>query len=441
MTTTVQYHTSLIPWADSVMYQGNEGSCGGCLANNALGLISNLYGKHFEANAQIVYNMNLAAMDALGRDIGVNPGLFMDLLMSKGATESADISYGIQSIGAMPSAADYADAATHTVSSYIKLPVDSVQEGRLAHQIAQQLLQGKPLWQAFSVTADMEDESGPLSHQDGRNFGPSVGNHFAEVVAINTATNMETLATWGAQYGDHGYFQVSLDSFYTNAVGGNPLYLQDLYSVQGFNGVDLRQTVNTALTAEVFVALLNRAPALAGMQHYTAQLDGGVELASVCDSVLGTDEGRSKIGVLSDAQYVQLLFNNVLGRAAAAGGLTFYTGELSAGATRGHVAAELIVAGADRSEWEDGLFFGDGSLWPSIHNSDPNIYAESLLFQNKAIAAQDFAITLQAGSGHTDIAHSIINAVTIDPASIWGVALVGIPEQLGHAHIDGAQVS
>ena len=441
MATSVQYQTSLIPWADPVMHQGNEGACGGCMINNGIGLISNLLGQHFEANAQIVYNMNLVEMHCLGQDVGVNPKLFMDLLTTKGVTESTDIDYGIQSIAAAPTAYDYVDAATHTISGYIRLPVDGVQETRLAHQIAEQLLQGKPLFQAFQVTAAMEAEAGPLSQQSGNNFGPSIGGHFAEVVAIDTTTNMETLATWGTQYGDHGYFQVSLDSFYTNAAGGNPLNLQEIYSITGFNGVDLRQTDNTALTAEAFIAILDRAPALGGMRFYSAQLDGGATLASVCDEVLATSEAQGVAGALSNDQFVQMLFGNVLGRAAAAGGLAFYSGELAAGATRGHVAAELITAGADRAEWQDGLFFGDGSIWSSVHNPDPNIYSESLLFQNKAIAAQDFAITLQAGAGHLDVARSLIDAVTVDPGSIWGVALVGVPEQLGHAHIDGAAVS
>lgn len=435
MTKIVDYSTSLIPWASEVNYQGNEGSCGPNMAANAISLTSNLYGNPFEVNRQILYNMYLNNYHLLGTDAGVNPAYFAQTLSTLGVTQNTDMDYGISHISEMPSTADYTDAATHTLNLE-KIRHDAYQENRLAHVLAEKVIEGKPLLLYMTAMGDFMSQSGPLSQQNGHDFSPQVGGHAVEITSVDTANNMLTVSSWGSQYGDHGYYHLSLDSFYSDK-GGNPLSLWDIYQVNGFNGIDLTFNANTEQVGEAFVGLLSRAPANPGMANYVNMLNSGSTLENICDNILSTAEGQSVAGILNNTDYVQMLFHNVLGRDALSGGLSFYTGELANGATRGHVAAEIMVAGMDKAEWQDGMFFGDGTLPYHPANPDSNIYSESLVFQNKVIAAQDYAITLHAAGGHNDVASSVVAHVTDNPGSIWGVALVGVREQLGYAHVDG----
>lgn len=432
MTKTVQYNIDLREYASLVNYQGNEGSCGPNMIANSISLISNLYGNHFEVNRQILYNMYLSDNHVLGQDTGVNPFYFAQTLSTRGVTQSTDMDYGISHISETPSVVDYTDAVTHTLNLE-KIQHDAYQENRLSHVLAEKIAEGKPLLLYFTAMYDFMNQSGPLSGQSGANFGPVAGGHAVEITSVDTANNMLTVASWGTQYGDNGYFHLSLDSFYSDK-GGNPLNLWDVYQINGFNGVDLTFNDKTEQVAEAFVGLLNRAPAHPGMTNYTTMMSNGSTLDNICDNILSTVEGQSVAGALSNIDYVQMLFHNVLGRDALAGGLAFYTGELTSGATRGHVAAEIMTAGLDKAEWQDGMFFGDGSVWPSVNNPDKNIYNESLLFQNKVLAAQDYAITLQAQGGHNDVAHNVEQNVTIDVGSIWSVALVGVSASVHPAH-------
>lgn len=425
---TVQYHTSLMGWADPVMYQGNQGACGPVMINNAIGIISNLYGDHFEANAQDAYNMYLKHHNYLGQDIGVNPQLFANTLQTYGLTERTELNYGIENIGIMPSQADYIDAVLHKPILQ-KVEHQAMQINLLSHVLADKILEGKPLLLYFTAHDDWSSQSGPLSSQSGTNYGNSIGGHAVAITSVDTANNMLTVASWGTQYGDNGYFQLSLESFYP-ATGGSATNLWDVYQITSFDGRDLHMDGETELVAAAFVGIFDRASALGGMRFYEAELESGRSLASLCNELVSSAEYLTLAGPSnSDADFVQDMFHNVLGRDAAAGGLAFYTGQIAAGVTRGEVAANIITMTIDDAHWQHGLWYGDGSLG-GTPNPDPNAYSQSLLFNNRIQAAENFAITLQAPGGYADIARLMIDRVTVDPGSIWDVALVGIPEAI-----------
>jgi hypothetical protein len=425
----VQFETSLVKWASPVSYQGDQGACGPNMIYNAIGLISNLYGNHFEVNKQIVYNMYLKNYDLLGADAGVNPQLFENTLETLGVTESKEIDYGINHISELPSNIAYTDAATHTLV-LDKVRHDGYNEESLSQVLAHKLLEGKPLLLYFTIMGDFMQQDGPLSGQTGANFAPYAGGHAVSITAVDTANNMLTVASWGEQYGDKGYFHLSLDSFYAHK-GGSSLNLWDVYEINGFNGVNLDFNNRTESVASAFVAILDRAPANGGLTAYSNLMSQGNTLENVCDYILKTAEAQTLYGGKSNEQFVQSLFNNVLGRDAAAGGLNFYMSQLAAGTAKSFVAADIITNGLDKAHWSNGLYFGD-----SLQR-----YDEGLLFQNRTLAAQNYAITLQAQGGHNDVAAELLNEVTSDPGSIWGVALVGVREQLGYEHIDGAVLS
>lgn len=434
MAKRVQYTTSLIPWANEVAYQGSQGSCGPNAIYNAIGLISNLYGDPFTVNRQVLYNMYLNDLNLFGQDVGVAPRQFAEVLATLGVTENATLGYGAQYLNTMPSAADYTDAATHKVVLE-KIPHSSYQEERLMNIIASKLLEGKPLILYYTVMSDFAYQSGPLSQQPGGNFSSSMGGHAVAIYGGATVGNKTSVASWGEQYGDHGYFNLSLDSFYSQK-GGDPLRLWDIYQISEFDGRNLRHDSATELVSRAYVAVLDRAPELEGMNWFKGQ-----SVDDIADALAASPEFLARYGTQTDSQFVSTLYDNVLGRAADAGGMSYFTGRLAAGASKGDITAELVHIASQDGYWQDGLWYGDGSLGHTPNTTDPNIYAESLLFNNRVIAGENYAITLQADSQHTAVAWEIMNEVTSDPGSIWGVALVGVREQLGYAHIDGALVS
>lgn len=435
MTTIVDYSTTMAAWMSPVMYQGDQGSCGPCMVVNAVGMMSNLYGDHFSVNPQILYNMSLKSENALGHDIGVYPPKFMELLKTAGVTESTDLDYGLTNIGVMPSVADYTDAKTHTITGYTKIDL-ATQENTLSHVIAQYLLQGKAVLQAFNATYNFMGQSGPLSSQAGDDTGTIAGGHFVQVVGVDTHTNMLTVASWGTQYGDNGLFHMSLDSFY-NDKGGNQFNLDKLYVVNGFDGHDLTQNATTKLVASAYVGIFDRAPELEGMTYWGNNVKNGMALSTLCNNLLSSAEYKSSHVNETNAGFVESIFHNVLNRDVDAGGLAYYTNALNNGANKGDIATGIITNVIQQGNWAYDLWLGDGTFAGHPKSNDPDMFTESLLFNNKLIAAQDYAITLQADSLHTNVAHAIIANVTTDPGSIWGVALIGVSDQLGRSHVDG----
>lgn len=452
MSTTIQADVSLIPFSSPVFVQGSQASCGPCATFNALQTIGNLDGHPFASNAQVQYNMNLVVMGqqypstfGLGIDSGVYPDQMMQLLTTLGVTQNTTLAYGMDSISTMPSASDYADAATHTVSDYTTInlmptigspAIGEVPEGYLAQEIAAQIMQGKPLLMAFTEQQGFHNEETIplLTNQTGINDGAVIGGHMVVIDAINTSDNMLTVQSWGPSLGDNGYFHLSLDSFYAQYQGNGPVetQIQGIYAINGFNGTNLHQSASTATVAACYVAILGRAPELSGMAAWSTAVAAGMTLQTMCTGFMSSPEAVANgVGPMAtDTAFITQMYEGVLARAPDAGGLANFLGELSHGVTRGQVASEIISTIMDNVDWSNNTF----TPISADSKADANLINESLLFRNKIAVAQDYAIALQAGDGHS-AAHDVIQNVTIDQGSITA-ALVGVPEQIGHPHIN-----
>ena len=84
--------------------------------------------------------------------------------------------------------------------------------------------------------------------------------------------------------------------------------------------------------ARVFYATLGRAPDAGGLEYWTGLLRGG--LASLRDEALGfmaSPEFTSRYGTVSDERFVDLLYQNVLGRPADAAGMSYWVPLLASG--------------------------------------------------------------------------------------------------------------
>ena len=102
---------------------------------------------------------------------------------------------------------------------------------------------------------------------------------------------------------------------------------------------------NAADAARLYYGVLGRAPDQAGLAAGTKALAGGTSVAALAKTALGSSEYLAKSGGLDDAHFVDLLYQNALGRAADPGGLAAYVDALQHGASRADVAVAIVESG------------------------------------------------------------------------------------------------
>ncbi|KJB91916.1 DUF4214 domain-containing protein [Skermanella aerolata] len=121
------------------------------------------------------------------------------------------------------------------------------------------------------------------------------------------------------------------------AVGG-----QSTSGVERFVFADGTLVTDTADAAaqihRLYGATLGRAPDLGGLRAWTGAVESkAMTLGQTVDGLTGSAEFQAKYGSLDKAGFVKLLYGNVLGREADAGGLAAWTGGLNGGMTRSQV--------------------------------------------------------------------------------------------------------
>ncbi|MCJ7874807.1 DUF4214 domain-containing protein [Phaeobacter sp. J2-8] len=111
----------------------------------------------------------------------------------------------------------------------------------------------------------------------------------------------------------------------------------------------------------LYQTTLGRVPDAAGHSAWTGRI--AVEGQAVLDVVqgfVGSPEFQAQFGGLDNAEFVTLLYNNVLGRDPDATGLANWTGRLEDGMTR----AEVVRGFSDSPEFRADTEFGGLSLCP-----------------------------------------------------------------------------
>ena len=80
-----------------------------------------------------------------------------------------------------------------------------------------------------------------------------------------------------------------------------------------------------------YIAVLGRDPDYGGWLYWFTYVNGGVPVNTVLSDFIGSPEFNNTYGSLNNAQFVSLVYQNVLKRAPDSGGLTYWTGLLNAG--------------------------------------------------------------------------------------------------------------
>jgi predicted acyl esterase len=90
------------------------------------------------------------------------------------------------------------------------------------------------------------------------------------------------------------------------------------------------QQTNVDPVTRLYWAYFQRTPDASGQAYWVRKRQGGTTLIRVSNHFAGSSEFKAKYGSLSNRAFVQLVYQNVLGRAGDAGGIDYWTGQLNA---------------------------------------------------------------------------------------------------------------
>jgi hypothetical protein len=98
-------------------------------------------------------------------------------------------------------------------------------------------------------------------------------------------------------------------------------------------------------TARLYWAYFGRIPDHNGLEYWAKKRRAGTTLIRISASFAGSSEFKRTYGALSNEAFVDLVYQNVLGRPGDAGGRAFWTGKLDRGTSRGQVMINFSESG------------------------------------------------------------------------------------------------
>ena len=117
--------------------------------------------------------------------------------------------------------------------------------------------------------------------------------------------------------------------------------------------LDLLSDDQHAVDAQVirlYLAYFGRPPETAGLEYWVAAIEGGKSVHTASNQFAAMNEFRSLYGPRTNRAFVELVYQNVLGRAGEPAGLDYWTGELDAGRfKRGTVMTQFSEAPENRT--------------------------------------------------------------------------------------------
>ena len=167
-----------------------------------------------------------------------------------------------------------------------------------------------------------------------RNLVPTVDfRHFYSNI-VTTWLGADSAEILGRDYGDIGFL---------NAPGaGGSTAAPTPITVTG-------NRQKRAEVARLYLAYFLRTPDEDGYEYWVGVRQSGRSLAQISAEFVSSNEFRQRYGSLSNSQFVQLIYSNVLGRNPDSGGLAHWTGALDSGVSRG----DIMVGFSESDEYRN----------------------------------------------------------------------------------------
>lgn len=99
-----------------------------------------------------------------------------------------------------------------------------------------------------------------------------------------------------------------------------------------------------ALVARFYDLLLGRSADFDGLAYWVGALEGGLDLGSIAIAFAGSSEFVMQGAELSQIVFLELLYEQILGRAADEAGLDYWAGQIEAGRAIGEIAAGFALS-------------------------------------------------------------------------------------------------
>lgn len=162
----------------------------------------------------------------------------------------------------------------------------------------------------------------------------------------------------------------------------------------------------------LYQATLGRAPDEGGHAAWTGRIAlEGSDVLGVAQGFVNSPEFSARFGGLDNGEFVELLYDNVLGRAADATGLARWTGDLDAGVSR----AQVVLGFSDSAEFInqtalDATSFANDSAPMSWSDDVYRLYQATLDRAPDLAGFENWAERLATGTSYEDVANGFVQS-------------------------------
>lgn len=186
--------------------------------------------------------------------------------------------------------------------------------------------------------------------------GVGRGSSISGGAGIDTVVYSETLASY--QIGrSNGSATVSHS---TSPVGDALSSIERLLFADFAVALDIGGAAGQAY--RLYQAAFDRVPDKDGLGYWIAQMDGGMSLGKVASNFVGSDEFKTLYGTApTNAQFVDLLYDNVLHRKGDQAGIDFWVSSLAAGARRDDMLASFSESAENQAALA--VIIGNGFIY------------------------------------------------------------------------------
>jgi len=165
------------------------------------------------------------------------------------------------------------------------------------------------------------------------------GNNFAGGNGVDTVV----------YFGRHASFNVAINTDTSLSVTGPNTGVDHLSNIERLQfsdsivAFDIQGNAGSAY--RLYQAAFNRTPDTAGLSFWTHQLDLGLDIQIVAAGFVNAAEFKTVYGVNpTHAHIVDLMYQNVLGRAGESAGINFWVGQLDAGLSTGALLEGFAIS-------------------------------------------------------------------------------------------------
>lgn len=326
----------------------------------------------------VIYRLNTPTIQVASSSMSVNTGVSLSLASLFTTTDwagTAISAYQVYDSNGSVAGVGISAATSTTLNSLVGI---NFQSNVAAHDTIEVRAENASGywgdWTALGVTTVVSAPAGPL---------PSQGTHTQYVIADNN----------GSLYA-------------ANTVSSNATPTFSGHNVVAFtDGLGLFDPTGTAENvARIYLATVGRAPDVAGLEYWTAQVDNSnVPLSAVANSFVSSPEFIQDYGALSNGAFVNQLYENVLGRAADTAGAQYWNGVMQSGGSRGAVVLGLAESQENKADTI--------STAGDANNAEAyRLYQAALGRAPDASGLSYWSATLSNGTTSTQVAQDFINS-------------------------------